>query len=159
MKRCAVLGDMWSYVATALTRRSLAEVKYASTRRPVSADLESLRSLIIGSWAGATIGVGVLGPEIPKEPEDAARGASGAHDLVDLCTGEPYIDPVTSTLLGLSDALEVIAFELGRIAMEAWRRVRPSSPPLEQWRRGRWPITRMRRSWRARCRPRRPSGP
>jgi biopolymer transport protein ExbB/TolQ len=28
--------------------------------------------------------------------------------------------------------LAVLAFELGRIAMESWRRVRPSAPPLEQ---------------------------
>jgi biopolymer transport protein ExbB/TolQ len=53
-------------------------------------------------------------------------------------------DRVSQALSGFSSALKepvhvvallllaVLAFELGRIAMEAWRRVRPSSPPLEQ---------------------------
>jgi biopolymer transport protein ExbB/TolQ len=53
-------------------------------------------------------------------------------------------DRVSQALSGFSGALKepvhlvalvllaILAFELGRIAMEAWRRVRPSSPPLEQ---------------------------
>jgi biopolymer transport protein ExbB/TolQ len=53
-------------------------------------------------------------------------------------------DTVSQALSGLSGALKqpvhvlallllaVLAFELGRIAIEAWRRVRPGAPPLEQ---------------------------
>jgi biopolymer transport protein ExbB/TolQ len=53
-------------------------------------------------------------------------------------------DRVSQSLSGLSGALKqpvhiaallllvVLAFELGRIAMESWRRVRPGAPPLEQ---------------------------
>jgi biopolymer transport protein ExbB/TolQ len=53
-------------------------------------------------------------------------------------------DRVSQALSGFSGALKgpvhvvallllaVLAFELGRIAMEGWRRVRPSAPPLEQ---------------------------
>jgi biopolymer transport protein ExbB/TolQ len=52
-------------------------------------------------------------------------------------------DAVSNALSGLSSALlqpvhvaallllAVLAFELGRIAIEGWRRVRPSAPPLE----------------------------
>jgi biopolymer transport protein ExbB/TolQ len=54
------------------------------------------------------------------------------------------VDRVSQALSGISEALKqpvhvvallllaVLAFELGRIAMEAWRRVRPGAPPLEQ---------------------------
>ena len=53
-------------------------------------------------------------------------------------------DRVSQALSGISQALKqpvhvvallllaMLAFELGRIAMEAWRRVRPGAPPLEQ---------------------------
>jgi len=53
-------------------------------------------------------------------------------------------DTVSQALSGVSQALKqpvhvaallllaVLAFELGRIAMEAWRRLRPGAPPLEQ---------------------------
>ena len=67
--------------------------------------------------------------------------------VVGLAGGVPpaaSTDRVSQALSGFSSALKepvhllallllaVLAFELGRIAMEAWRRVRPSSPPLEQ---------------------------
>ncbi|HXP99960.1 MAG TPA: MotA/TolQ/ExbB proton channel family protein [Solirubrobacteraceae bacterium] len=54
------------------------------------------------------------------------------------------VDRVSQALSGFSSALKepvhivgllllaVLAFELGRIAMEGWRRVRPGAPPLEQ---------------------------
>ena len=54
------------------------------------------------------------------------------------------VDRVSQALSGFSNALKepvhvvallllaILAFELGRIGMEAWRRVRPSAPPLEQ---------------------------
>jgi len=53
-------------------------------------------------------------------------------------------DRVSQALSGISNALKgpvhvvallllaVLAFELGRIAMEAWRRIRPGAPPLEE---------------------------
>jgi biopolymer transport protein ExbB/TolQ len=53
-------------------------------------------------------------------------------------------DRVSQALSGISEALKqpvhvvallllaMLAFELGRIAMEGWRRVRPGAPPLEQ---------------------------
>jgi len=53
-------------------------------------------------------------------------------------------DRVSQALSGISQALKepvhvaallllaILAFELGRIGMEAWRRVRPGAPPLEQ---------------------------
>ena len=53
-------------------------------------------------------------------------------------------DRVSQALSGISQALKqpvhiaallllaMLAFELGRIGIEAWRRVRPGSPPLEQ---------------------------
>jgi biopolymer transport protein ExbB/TolQ len=53
-------------------------------------------------------------------------------------------DRVSQALSGISEALKqpvhiaallllaTLAFELGRIAMEGWRRVRPGAPPLEQ---------------------------
>ncbi len=53
-------------------------------------------------------------------------------------------DRVSQALSGISEALKqpvhivallllaLLAFELGRIAMEGWRRVRPGAPPLEQ---------------------------
>ncbi|MGA2321859.1 MAG: MotA/TolQ/ExbB proton channel family protein [Solirubrobacteraceae bacterium] len=53
-------------------------------------------------------------------------------------------DGVSQALSGISQALKqpvhvaallllaILAFELGRIGMEAWRRVRPGAPPLEQ---------------------------
>ncbi|MGD0452207.1 MAG: MotA/TolQ/ExbB proton channel family protein [Solirubrobacteraceae bacterium] len=53
-------------------------------------------------------------------------------------------DRVSQALSGISEALKqpvhvvallllaILAFELGRIAMEGWRRVRPGAPPLEQ---------------------------
>jgi biopolymer transport protein ExbB/TolQ len=53
-------------------------------------------------------------------------------------------DRVSQALSGLSEALKqpvhiaallllaILAFELGRVVMEGWRRVRPGAPPLEQ---------------------------
>jgi biopolymer transport protein ExbB/TolQ len=53
-------------------------------------------------------------------------------------------DSISEMLSGISEALRepvhiaallllaLLAFELGRIAIEGWRRVRPSAPPLEQ---------------------------
>ncbi|MGD1059050.1 MAG: MotA/TolQ/ExbB proton channel family protein [Solirubrobacteraceae bacterium] len=54
------------------------------------------------------------------------------------------VDRVSQALSGISEALKqpvhiaallllvILAFELGRIGMEGWRRVRPGAPPLEQ---------------------------
>jgi biopolymer transport protein ExbB/TolQ len=54
------------------------------------------------------------------------------------------VDPVTQALSGFASALEdpvhigavlalaLLVFELGRLATEAWRRIRPGSRPLEQ---------------------------
>jgi biopolymer transport protein ExbB/TolQ len=59
-------------------------------------------------------------------------------------TGLLAADRVSQALSGISEALKqpvhivallllaMLAFELGRIAMEGWRRVRPGAPPLEQ---------------------------
>lgn len=53
-------------------------------------------------------------------------------------------DRVSQALSGISNALKgpvhvvallllaVLAFEIGRIAMEAWRRIRPGAPPLQE---------------------------